>query len=114
MESSGFVVLLDGERLADLRRVYAVLARVPASGPKYIRELLAAHVKAVGKVRVTTWCCCLLCVGRYGGSITCEEERRSRSWLRSACLQHERSTTPGNAAVLASGCLPLEAQTRQK
>lgn len=51
MESSGFVVLLDAQRLPDLRRIFAVLARVPATGPKYIRELLAAHVKSTGKVR---------------------------------------------------------------
>jgi hypothetical protein len=51
MESSGFVQLLDAGRTDDLRRIYAIVSRIPAMGPKFIRELMAAHVKEVGKAR---------------------------------------------------------------
>jgi len=51
MEGSSFVQLLDDSRIDVLARIYTILCRIPLKGPRYIKELMAAYVKEVGKVR---------------------------------------------------------------
>lgn len=51
MEGSSFVQLLDESRIGVLARIYAILCRIPLKGPRYIKDLMATHVKEVGKAR---------------------------------------------------------------
>ena len=51
MEGSGFVCLLNDDRLEDLKRVYSIVGRIDVKGPHFIRDLMATHIKDVGKVR---------------------------------------------------------------
>ena len=67
MEGSSFVQLLDESRIDVLTRIYAILSRIPLKGPRYIKDLMAAHVKDVGKVRPRSrpvLCCSLRCAFR--------------------------------------------------
>lgn len=50
MDGSGFVEQLNNDRMPVLRRIYSICLRVQPAGPQTIRELLHAHVKAVGQV----------------------------------------------------------------
>ena len=62
MERSGFVCLLDEDNIEVLARIYSIVYRIPQTGPKFIRGLMAEHIKAVGKARAhpsfraTAWC----------------------------------------------------------
>eukprot|EP00892_Ulva_mutabilis_P012681 jgi/Ulvmu1/9786/UM056_0026.1 len=49
MEGSGFVEQLNNDRMPVLRRIYSICLRVQPAGPQTIREMLHAHVKAVGQ-----------------------------------------------------------------
>ena len=50
MEGSGFVCQLDQDNLETLKLIYNILSRVPQIGLKFIKSLMADHVKDVGKV----------------------------------------------------------------
>lgn len=53
MEGSGLVAMLEADKYDDLRRMHALLRRVPDAGPQLMRAALGDHVRAAGKALVS-------------------------------------------------------------